>query len=40
VEESVAASGLALIPPARRSEQMQRLLFVREAARVRRRPLR
>ncbi len=35
MEEEVAAAGLALIPPPERREKMQRLLFVREAARVR-----
>lgn len=35
MEEEVAAAGLALIPPPKRREKMQRLLFVREAARVR-----
>jgi hypothetical protein len=35
LEELLAASGLALIPPPKRTEQFQRLLFVREPARVR-----
>ena len=34
LEALVAASGLALIPPPKRTEQFQRLLFVREPARV------
>ena len=37
LEEQAAACGLALIPSPKRSEPFQRLLFVREAARVRKR---
>ena len=37
VEETVAASGLTLIPPSTRGEAMQRLLFVRDAASARHR---
>lgn len=35
LEEVLAASGLSLIPPPRRTEQFQRLLFVRETAGMR-----
>jgi FkbM family methyltransferase len=37
LEEAIAASGLSLVPVAARSEPLQRLLFVREPAGVRRR---
>ena len=35
VEELIGASGLSLVPPPRRTEQFQRLLFVREPAGMR-----
>lgn len=37
VEELIGASGLSLVPPPRRTEQFQRLLFVREPAAMRNR---